>query len=322
VTEPEEENEMTLIKVRHSVAHRLTLCTLSRGLAVLVSIPLVACGATLAPRELSTARQEYSKAKQGEAAQYAPAQLEEARQALDAAENTFDKRGDKPETRDAAYLALRKVEIANAAGAVEAAQRRKVTAQKDLEDLRAQNQELTQSQLSQTQAALEAEKRRREREEEARQKTQAELEKERQARVTAEGKLAAAIASLDKMAQVKEEKRGIVITLSGAVLFTTGKWDLLPIAQQKLDDVAKALKDQGYKKLVVEGHTDSRGSDKDNQDLSQKRADSVRSHLVSRGIEADKITAVGIGEARPVADNASEEGRANNRRVEIIVTPE
>jgi OOP family OmpA-OmpF porin len=96
----------------------------------------------------------------------------------------------------------------------------------------------------------------------------------------------------------------------------------LPIAQSKLNDVAKALKDQGYKAIVVEGHTDSRGSDENNMKLSQRRADSVRSHLITQGITADKITAVGWGESRPVADNDTAEGRANNRRVELVVTPE
>jgi hypothetical protein len=91
----------------------------------------------------------------------------------------------------------------------------------------------------------------------------------------------------------------VVITLSGSVLFESGKYELLPIAQSKLDEVAQALKDQGYKKIIVEGHTDSRGGDEANLTLSQRRADSVRTYLVSRGIDSAKITSVGIGEARP-----------------------
>jgi outer membrane protein OmpA-like peptidoglycan-associated protein len=59
-----------------------------------------------------------------------------------------------------------------------------------------------------------------------------------------------------------------------------------------------------------------------NMDLSRKRAESVRSYLISRGIEADKTTSVGIGPDRPVADNKTAEGRANNRRVELVVTPQ
>jgi outer membrane protein OmpA-like peptidoglycan-associated protein len=73
--------------------------------------------------------------------------------------------------------------------------------------------------------------------------------------------------------------------------------------------------------MVVEGHTDSQGGSAFNQDLSQHRAEAVRDYLVSRGIAADRITAQGFGPTRAVADNGSSEGRANNRRVEIVVQP-
>lgn len=72
-------------------------------------------------------------------------------------------------------------------------------------------------------------------------------------------------------------------------------------------------------KMVVEGHTDSQGSAASNQDLSQRRAQSVRDYLVSRGIAGDRVTSQGFGPTRAIADNASAEGRANNRRVEIVV---
>jgi outer membrane protein OmpA-like peptidoglycan-associated protein len=113
----------------------------------------------------------------------------------------------------------------------------------------------------------------------------------------------------------------MVITLSGAVLFTSGKWDLLEAAQIKLNEVAEALKTQAGHDIVVEGHTDSQGSSTSNMDLSQKRADVVRDYLVKRGIETGRIRGQGIGQNRPIADNSSPEGRANNRRVEIIVQP-
>src|SRR5690606_20166035 len=137
-----------------------------------------------------------------------------------------------------------------------------------------------------------------------------------------EKKLSSALSSLKEIGDIKEEKRGVVITLSGSVLFASGKHELLPIAKDRLDEVAKALADQGYKKIVVEGHTDSVGAESVNEALSLKRANSVREHLVSKGIEGAKITAVGLGESRPVAPNDTPEGRANNRRVELVVTPE
>ena len=114
----------------------------------------------------------------------------------------------------------------------------------------------------------------------------------------------------------------MVITLSGSVLFASAKWDVLPDAYAKLDSVAKALTEQDPDaKIVVEGYTDSQGSAPFNQDLSQKRADSVRAYLVGHGIASDRVTAQGFGLARPIADNSSPEGRANNRRVEIVVQP-
>ena len=127
---------------------------------------------------------------------------------------------------------------------------------------------------------------------------------------------------LAAVAAVKEEARGMVITLSGSVLFASGKFALLNTAMTKLDQVAEALKAQDAdKRMVVEGHTDSQGSDKVNQPLSLNRGNAVRDYLVTRGVASEKITAVGLGSSRPIVDNKSAENRANNRRVEIIVSP-
>jgi outer membrane protein OmpA-like peptidoglycan-associated protein len=104
------------------------------------------------------------------------------------------------------------------------------------------------------------------------------------------------------------------------VLFKTNDSALLPIAESQLRKVAEALDayDQG-RKIVVAGHTDSKGSASANQRLSLARAESVRTFLVRSGGAADRITAVGKGKDEPIADNRTAEGRANNRRVEIIV---
>ena len=120
---------------------------------------------------------------------------------------------------------------------------------------------------------------------------------------------------------VKEDERGMVITLSGSVLFASDQATLLPEAQTKLSQVADALMSTKERNIVVEGFTDSRGSSSHNMDLSQRRAEAVRGFIISRGYEADKMQAHGIGKDRPMASNDSAEGRANNRRVEIIVQP-
>jgi outer membrane protein OmpA-like peptidoglycan-associated protein len=83
------------------------------------------------------------------------------------------------------------------------------------------------------------------------------------------------------------------------------------------DDVA-ALKAWGDVDIEVAGHTDSMGSDAYNMRLSRQRAEAVRNFLISRGVAADRLTAKGYGEAQPVADNATEEGRFKNRRVELV----
>jgi outer membrane protein OmpA-like peptidoglycan-associated protein len=278
-----------------------------QAMSFLVLLGAVACGATLPPPELVDARKAYERASKGLAAQLAPAQLDTAKQSLDKAEKSFEEEGADAPTSDLAYIAERKAMIAEATAGKVAAERDSGQADKQFKEAQLEG-------LDKTQAALSKEK-------QASEKTKAELEAEKRARAEAEKKAAAAMASLQEIAKVKEESRGMVITLSGSVLFATGKYELLPIARQKLDEVAKALKDQGYKSILVEGHTDSIGRASDNDTLSLKRAESVRTHLVSQGIPSDKIRATGLGSSRSVADNGTAEGRANNRRVEIVVEP-
>ena len=130
---------------------------------------------------------------------------------------------------------------------------------------------------------------------------------------------AAAQADLVKLAGAKEDARGLVLTLSGSVLFASNRAELLPAARERLNQVSTALLATKDRRLTVEGFTDSQGSAEHNMDLSQRRADAVRSYIISRGYAGNLVIASGMGETRPVADNASSEGRANNRRVEIIV---
>jgi outer membrane protein OmpA-like peptidoglycan-associated protein len=288
---------------------------------VALSLLAVACASAPPPKELVDARAAYTRASQGVAKDLAPAQLDTGKQALDAAERSFEEEGDDPVTKDLSYVALRRIESAEAEAGREQATRDVAQADKDFKESQLDALDKTKAELErerQTKAELEREKQAGKAEIA---KTKAELEAEKKARAEAEKKAAAAMESLQEIAKVKEESRGVVITLSGSVLFATGKYALLPIAKTKLDDVAKALLDQSFKSIVVEGHTDSQGSASKNETLSQQRAETVRGHLVSRGIPADKISAVGLGSSRPVADNATADGRANNRRVEIVVQP-
>jgi outer membrane protein OmpA-like peptidoglycan-associated protein len=110
-----------------------------------------------------------------------------------------------------------------------------------------------------------------------------------------------------------------VIVLSDKVLFDFNSSTLTPAANQVLADISKRLTDSAIIGVLVKGHTDSVGSEAFNQQLSQRRADSVAAFLVSQGVAADKLHTEGHGEGQPVADNATDEGRAQNRRVEIVV---
>jgi outer membrane protein OmpA-like peptidoglycan-associated protein len=281
--------------------------TIKLGLTLL-SVVAAGCGTTAPPPELVEARAAYSRASTGPAAQLSPADLHTAKTSLDAAEREFKDDGDNEGTKNTAYIALRRAQLAESRARIS-------TSDKQRELVAAQAQANQTAQLQTTSAQLGA----------ANQAlaTQGQaLQTEQQRRMEAEKRAAQAAADLAKIASVKQETRGMVITLSGSVLFATAKWELLPAAQTKLNEVADALtKQDPDSTMVVEGHTDSQGALAMNQELSQKRAESVRTYLVSRGISADRITASGLGPSRPIAENGSPEGRANNRRVEIIVNP-
>jgi len=121
----------------------------------------------------------------------------------------------------------------------------------------------------------------------------------------------------------------IQVSLSGDVLFNFDKWDIKKGAEKTLFKLAKAVKSLKIKEILIEGHTDSKGSDEYNLALSQRRADSVKTWLVEKGgLSGASIATKGYGESKPVAPNTKPdgsddpEGRAKNRRVEIYVTLE
>jgi outer membrane protein OmpA-like peptidoglycan-associated protein len=110
------------------------------------------------------------------------------------------------------------------------------------------------------------------------------------------------------------------IELDDHILFETGRATLLPKSLPILDDVQKVLVDVPVMTLRIEGHTDSQGSEELNMRLSQERADSVRTYLLSRGVEPGRLEAIGYGETRPIDTNRTASGRQNNRRVEFHIT--
>lgn len=315
--------------------------------------------ATVAPKELVDARSAYQVANAGPAQQLAPAELHTAKEALNLAEQSFQKDSDSSKTKDLAYVAQRKSEQAGAVGSIAAAKKIKEGADADFQKKQAEivkqgKQDLSDSEKrtaaaqaeTTRQAAIaqsnkelaDADKRTADAKAEldkqtalnnAKAQADAELQKQQAAVLQAnqelkesEKKTADALAELAAIASLKEEERGLVLTLSGSILFRSADSTLMSPARTKLDQVAKALLAIRTRNLIVEGHTDSQGTDAYNRALSQRRADAVRDYLVQSGYPANRIQARGQGENSPIAKNSSAEGRANNRRVEIVIERE
>jgi outer membrane protein OmpA-like peptidoglycan-associated protein len=268
---------------------------------------LLACGGErLPPKTLVDAQNELARAKGGIAMQLDPTDVHEAELALQKAERAWADDPDEPNTTDLAIIAQRKAQSAQAEAAAMKAQQDAANAKREQEALMASQLVATRGALDKTKQTLQA----------------SELQATEQRRKLAEleTKLKDAHDTIAKIAAVKDDDRGMVITLQGEVLFKTGKWDLKAGAMAKLDQIAEALRGK-EQPIVVFGYTDNVGTRENNMDLSMKRASTVRDYLVGRGIPSDLVTAQGKGPDDPVSDNSSVDGRAANRRVEIVVKP-
>jgi outer membrane protein OmpA-like peptidoglycan-associated protein len=296
--------------------------TIKMLLASIAFTGLLAGCATTAPAELVQARTSYTASSSGLAAKLTPTELHDAWIVLAKANKEYDEHGDTTVCRDYAYIAQRKLQLADVKARTELDRQKIAEAVKAgvvVRDLQVKN---SRAALSSTREQLKEERAANTAQAKEIEKTAEQLEAEKLARTTAEAKLAGAMKDLATIAAIKEESRGLVITLSGSILFASNKFALLNTAMTKLDQVAEALKAQDAdRQMVVEGHTDSQGSDRINQPLSLNRASAVRDYLVSRGVESNRISAIGMGESRPIVDNRNAENRANNRRVEIIIQP-
>lgn len=261
---------------------------------------LAACASGPPPKELVDARAAYTRSESGVARNLNPAGLHEAKVALEKAEAAYADDPSSEQTADLAYVALRRAQRAELEAQTAEWQKRRVEAMNHTTQAQAKAAEKAQTELV---------------------TTKQELVSERSARLAAEDKTKQVLTQLvaANAAAVKEEPRGTVISMSGGVLFTSGKAELLPGAQTSLGQIAEAIASQSDKKVLIEGHTDSRGTESSNLALSKARADAVGSFLTARGVPADRVTTAGIGSSRPVAENGTPEGRANNRRVEIVI---
>lgn len=292
------------------------LCALSLG-------AIAGCAATVPPPELVDARAAYRHAEASQAPRLSPVQLHEAKEALDTAEKEFANESDDPRTRDLAYVALRRAELAETAAHIAESRELRAKAASDLQALQARGLSVTTAALSRTKEQLAADQRAIAVTRNELATTDRALTNERKARSDAEERAREAMSKLTGAAglAVKEETRGTAITVPATSLFASANAILLPAAREKLDVIAAAIKDQDDRPVVVEGHTDAQGTEASNRELSQKRAQAVADYLVSRGVPAAGVTAVGVGQTRPVGDNKTAEGRTQNRRIEIVLRP-
>ena len=285
------------------------------------------------PLELYEANNAVRIAKEAGAEKYAPDITREAMQDLKNA--SYIDSSKKPD---------RKLEITFARQAVQRAEDARLVTLRKQADERETNAQLAkqkaeteaaQSQLQAQQAQMEAERAaaakaqadaERARAEAERAKAEAEAEAAR-ARAEAANKAAQSAAEarekllsqLNSVLATSESARGLIVNMSD-VLFDTGKYTLKPGTQVSLAKVSGILQSYPGLKLQVEGYTDSTGTPEFNQKLSENRADAVRDFLVSMGVAQGNIVATGYGQNHPVAENNTIAGRAQNRRVQLVVS--
>ena len=125
----------------------------------------------------------------------------------------------------------------------------------------------------------------------------------------------------DKLPNARVERlgEGIAVTFDSGILFAVDQSALQSAGQQNLRDLSTSLDEYEGTEVLVVGHTDSTGSDAYNQSLSERRADAARTFLIGAGLEAGRVVAVGRGETEPIASNDTDDGRQQNRRVEIAI---
>jgi outer membrane protein OmpA-like peptidoglycan-associated protein len=274
------------------------------------------------PLQLYEAINAVQIAEAAGAAKYAPDILAKAKQELENAQALDTKKSQ------------RKVMITYARGAVQDAEDARVSTLRKMQEEKQAQQQLAmqQAQEAAQQAQIAAQQQALQRAQADAQAAQAEAAaaNARAAQVAAEHNAQQATdqteqmrerlrTQLNQVLQTQETARGLIVKMSD-VLFDTGKYTLKPEAREKLAKVSGILLAYPNLKVQVEGYTDNVGGDQYNLTLSQQRADGVRAYLVSQGVSPDNITATGYGMSNPVADNSTAAGRAQNRRVNLVVS--
>jgi outer membrane protein OmpA-like peptidoglycan-associated protein len=296
--------------MRRTTLDQVLWCLVSGSVVGVMSLVAMGCSAGRPPVALEQARTAYMQAAQNPmVVTNAPVALSEAQESLQRAERTWNDDHDEEEVRHLAYVTTQRVEIAKAVAEHKAAEKnmQQLGSEREQVLITARTREAERAQQAamqaQQQAALAQQTA-----EQARQQAQDESARARQ--------LEQELSALQ--AQVQQTERGTVLTL-GDVLFEFDQATLKPGVIHNLYPLVTFLREHPQRAITIEGHTDSVGSDTYNADLSQRRAQTVRSFLIQNGINASRLTSHGLGEGHPVASNDTAAGRQLNRRVEITI---
>jgi outer membrane protein OmpA-like peptidoglycan-associated protein len=278
--------------------------------ALALAIALSACSsAPTTTSMLDQARGDYMAAQGNPAvAQYAAVELRQATAALDLANEAAARKESMAEVDKLAYVAKQRVATAQEVARQKSAEAAVADAarQRDQVRLEARTMEADNAKRTAEQAKAQADAARMAAE------NQAAATRDAQAQADA---LAAQLADL----KAKQTERGIVMTM-GDVLFNVDQAQLTAGGMQTLQKLADVMREHPDRNVMVEGFTDSTGTEEHNLQLSQRRAEAVRSALMNMGIEGTRISTRGYGEAYPVASNANSADRQLNRRVEIVLS--
>jgi len=279
------------------------------------------------PLEMYEARNAVAIAKSRGADKYAPEIFSKAEASLKMAENSLASKADK---NTVISTSRQTAQFSEDARALAAQRQEEERIAKEREDAAAKAQA-----EAEARAAAEAAETKRKADAdaaEAKSKADAEIAAREEATRAAQAQTQAAererqqlrarlLEQFNRVLPTTDTPRGLVVNM-GDVLFDTGKSDLRSPAREALARLSGIVLNYPSLRLAIEGHTDSTGSTEFNQTLSQKRADAVHDYLVTQGLDADKLSAQGLGMDSPVADNGTSAGRQRNRRVEIVVSGE
>ena len=284
--------------------------------ALLAAGFMAACATHSALPALDEARSTVERTSADPAVgQYAQIELKDARDTLAQADHVWSYERDEAEAKHLAYLAQQRAQIASNTAHTRQmdAQIQQAGSETDRLRLEARTREADQA----TQRANQAQQQANQAQQQAMSAEQRAAQQQALARSALErvGVLETQLRDLE----AQQTERGLLVTL-GDVLFAFDKADLSPQAAPRLDKLARFLMQFPERKVLIEGYTDSVGAEGYNLSLSERRAQAVRDALAQRGVDSARVAARGYGKVHPVADNNSADGRAMNRRVEIVIT--